>query len=147
MPDIDRRTVIASAGILTAAGALAACGASDAADTSTAPPAPTPPASQAPISGVTLFPAGEVPIGGGRVDDAQQVVVTQPMEGQFRGFSAICTHAGCLVTEVQDNEILCPCHGSLFSAEDGSVIRGPATEPLPPAQVGIADGNVVLGQA
>lgn len=41
----------------------------------------------------------------------------------FRGFSKICTHAGC-VTEVRNNRFECPCHGSIFS-NDGSVIRGP----------------------
>jgi Rieske Fe-S protein len=73
------------------------------------------------------------------------VVITQPSEGEVKAFSAICTHQGCLVSEVVDNEIVCPCHQSLFSAVDGSVIQGPATEPLPAAGITVDGGNVVLG--
>jgi Rieske Fe-S protein len=49
------------------------------------------------------------------------------------------------VSEVTNNEILCPCHGSLFSAEDGAVITGPATTGLAPVTVSVADNQVVLG--
>ena len=58
-----------------------------------------------------------------------QVVVTQPSEGVFTGFSAICTHQGCLVTSVADGVIDCPCHGSAFSISDGAVLSGPAPPP------------------
>ena len=83
--------------------------------------------------------------GGGVVLADQAVVVTQPQAGQFKAFSAICTHQGCLVSEVADNQILCPCHGSLFSAQDGSVLQGPATAPLPTAGITVDGGSVVLG--
>ena len=55
-----------------------------------------------------------------------KLVVTQPTEGEFKGFTAVCTHQGCTVGRVEDGEIRCPCHGSRFSAEDGSVVGGPA---------------------
>jgi len=48
------------------------------------------------------------------------------------------------VSEVVDNEIICPCHGSRFSATDGSVITGPATTPLTSAGVAVEGGSVVL---
>jgi Rieske Fe-S protein len=72
----------------------------------------------------------EVPVGGGKIYQAEKVVVTQPTKGDFKAFSAVCTHQGCVVAEVKDKDIDCTCHGSKFSITDGSVITGPATKPL-----------------
>ena len=44
--------------------------------------------------------------------------------------SDICTHAGCEVNYTASAmNLLCPCHGSLFSLT-GAVVRGPALRPL-----------------
>jgi len=72
----------------------------------------------------------DIPVGGGAIFDDQKIVVTQPTEGQFKAFTAVCTHQQCLVTGVADGGIDCSCHGSIFSIEDGSVVEGPAEEPL-----------------
>jgi Rieske Fe-S protein len=87
----------------------------------------------------------QVSVGSGVVYDGPKVVVTQPAEGDIRGFTAVCPHQGCLVSEVTNNEILCPCHGSLFSAQDGAVLVGPATTGLAPVDVSVVDDQVVLG--
>ena len=42
--------------------------------------------------------------------------------------SAKCTHSGCTVAW-QEDLFACPCHGSKFNP-DGSVVAGPASEPL-----------------
>ena len=74
--------------------------------------------------------ASEVPVGGGIVLAEHQLVLTQPEPGVFRAFAAVCTHQGCLVSEVSDGTINCACHGSRFSIADGSVVRTPAREAL-----------------
>jgi Rieske Fe-S protein len=71
----------------------------------------------------------EVPVGGGLILAEQKLVITQPTKGDFKGFTAVCTHQGCTVNNVTDT-INCPCHGSMFSIEDGSVVGGPAPSPL-----------------
>lgn len=71
-------------------------------------------------------------------------MVTQPTEGEFKAFSATCTHQGCLVTEVTDGGIDCACHGSIFSVEDGSVIEGPAEDPLPEMTVSVEGQDITV---
>lgn len=72
----------------------------------------------------------DIPVGGGVVRAEAGLVITQPEEGTFMGFSSLCTHQGCDVREVRKDGIFCACHGSLFSISDGSPTAGPASAPL-----------------
>jgi Rieske Fe-S protein len=94
-------------------------------------------------SGGGLVAAADVPVGGGVILEARKVVVTQPTEGQFRAFSAVCTHQSCTVASVRRGVISCPCHGSAFNVADGSVKNGPATRPLKEIAVAV-DGDQVV---
>jgi Rieske Fe-S protein len=91
-----------------------------------------------------LSPVADVPVGGGVVLADRDVVVTQPVSGTFKAFSATCTHQGCAVSEVANGTINCPCHGSRFAVADGTVTAGPATTPLPEKTVAVQDNAVVL---
>jgi Rieske Fe-S protein len=82
-------------------------------------------------------------VGSGVILKDQKVVVTQPAKGTFLAFSAVCTHLGCTVATISGDQIMCPCHGSVFSVKDGSVLGGPAPSPLPPVQVSVKGGQVV----
>jgi nitrite reductase/ring-hydroxylating ferredoxin subunit len=65
--------------------------------------------------------------------------------GRIRAISDRCSHRGCALHdgEINDGEtVTCPCHGSTFSLEDGSVLRGPATSPQPSFEVRTANGKV-----
>jgi Rieske Fe-S protein len=146
MKPLARRTVLVTGGALGAAVALAAWGGSGEGEAASSAPAPSDATgSGAAPAGEVLGPLDQVTVGSGVVYDGPKVVVTQPVEGDIRGFTAVCPHQGCLVSEVTNNEILCPCHGSLFSAEDGAVITGPATTGLAPVTVSVTDNQVVLG--
>jgi len=147
-----RRVVIAAGGA-GAAALLAGCG-GESGDSGGAAPPPTTAGGSSP----TAVPSGDappanalaktadIPVGGGKIFQAQKVVVTQPAAGQFKAFSAVCTHTGCLVGTVSGGTIQCPCHGSRYSIADGSVAAGPAPRPLPPKQVEVvADSIVVTG--
>jgi Rieske Fe-S protein len=95
-------------------------------------------------AGSVLAKATEIPVGGGKVFADQKIVVTQPQQGEFKAFSAVCTHQGCTVDTVKDGTIDCPCHGSQFKIADGAVANGPATKPLPPTKITVSAGQIRL---
>jgi len=159
----DRRSVLRCAAIAAMVGAsapiLAACGGGDS-TTGTGPatgsssgptsapttggstgPSSAPPSSAA--GGKVLGPVSDVPVGGGKVFTDAKVVVTQPTAGQFKGFSAVCTHQGNPIGSVQDGQIICPFHQSHFSITDGAPVSGPAATPLPAVNVAVEGANVV----
>jgi nitrite reductase/ring-hydroxylating ferredoxin subunit/uncharacterized membrane protein len=56
-----------------------------------------------------------------------------------------CSHRGCLLHEGDfsgENRVVCPCHGSTFSLEDGSVLHGPTTAPQPAYLTRVREGKV-----
>jgi Rieske Fe-S protein len=52
---------------------------------------------------------------------------------QLAVFSSTCPHLGCRINRAEGSEIVCPCHGSRFSAR-GEVLHGPARRGLQPLQ-------------
>ncbi|EKX66746.1 Rieske (2Fe-2S) protein [Streptomyces ipomoeae] len=94
--------------------------------------------------GEELARTADIPVGGGKIFKDQKVVVTQPEEGDFKAFSAVCTHRGCIVDNVSDKTINCVCHGSRFSITDGAVENGPATMPLPAEQITVSGNSIQL---
>ncbi|MFF5365123.1 Rieske (2Fe-2S) protein [Streptomyces scabiei] len=138
-----RRTVLATGAAGTAA-LLAGCGGQGGGDDGGGDTAEkSSPAGTGTDGGEELATTADIPVGGGKIFDEQKIVVTQPAEGDFKGFSAICTHMGCVVSSVSDETINCACHGSRFSITDGAVAHGPATRPLPAEKITVA-GNSIL---
>jgi Rieske Fe-S protein len=150
VPPPTRRTILrgaAVAGVAAISGvSLAGCGGDEATTagggttTTPAAPAETSVPASAPAggggaggggAGAGLAKTSEIPVGGGKIFQSEKVVVTQPTAGEFKAFSAVCTHQACTVASVSGGTINCPCHGSKFSIADGSVKNGPAQRPLP----------------
>lgn len=138
-------------GLAVAAGSglplLAACGgggdeAGTTGDSSDGSQSPTSDGASSAAPG-PLVATGKVPVNGGVILDAKKIVVTQPTDGTFKAFTAVCTHQACLVGMVKDGVISCPCHGSAYSAADGSVQNGPATRPLKEIAVTVQGDEVV----
>ncbi|MGW0702511.1 Rieske (2Fe-2S) protein [Streptomyces sp. NPDC002867] len=145
--DTRRRSVLA-AGAAGAVALVAGCGDGGDASTTEAPTegasTPTDNAQASAPSGEELARTADIPVGGGTVFKEQEVVVTQPAAGQFKAFSAICTHQRCTVGSVSDGLINCPCHDSKFRIEDASVAAGPATRPLPAKQITVEGDSILL---
>ena len=141
---VERRTVLQVSGVLAVGGVLAACGGGAGSEPSGAAAGAASEAAGAAGEGAAIALVGDVPVGGGVVNDEVAIVVTQPSDGSIKAFTAVCPHQGCLVSEVVDNEIICPCHDSRFSAVDGAVLQGPATEGLAAASVVVQGDSIVL---
>jgi Rieske Fe-S protein len=149
-----RRSMLAGVGLAGLAGTLAACGPNSTSSGSSGSGAsPAGGASSAAAAGsggsgqgaAALATTSEIPVDGGKIFASQKVVVTQPAAGEFKAFSAVCTHAGCTVDQVANGTIDCPCHGSQFSIKDGSVVSGPAPSPLPAQAIKVTGNNITLG--
>ncbi|TMR12978.1 Rieske (2Fe-2S) protein [Nonomuraea turkmeniaca] len=145
----SRRAVIAGVGAGGLALAITACGGST--DTATAGGATESSAPQASAAESSAAPAGgalaktaDIPVGGGTIFKDQKIVVTQPAEGEFKAFSAVCTHKGCLVSSVESSAIVCACHNSKFNIADGAVTGGPAEKPLPEQQIKVDGDQITL---
>ena len=119
---VTRRGVLAGAAAVGATAALAACGSDPSTDTGGS-------GQNNPVTVKT----SQVPVGSAAI--VGQVVVSQPTAGEFKAFSAVCTHQQCLVSRVQQDQIICTCHQSTYSAKDGSVLSGPAPRALFPRTV------------
>lgn len=146
-----RRALSGSAAVAVGVPLLAACGDDpdiSATDPATSSGSDSPDASSSPsdggaaAGGEVLASASDVPVGGCLVVPDAKVVVTQPTEGDFKAFTAVCTHQGCLVETSSDGEIPCPCHASRFSLEDGSPLGGPATAALAAVEITV-DGDSI----
>lgn len=144
MSNTTRRTLLTGAGAVGLTAALAGCAAYGDTGTDTGAAAPaaadtgnaatgatgTAGTAGAPAGGGGFAKTADIPVGGGKIFEDQKIVVTQPTAGQFKCFTAVCTHAGCVVGDVSGGTINCPCHGSKFKVADGSVANGPANKAL-----------------
>jgi Rieske Fe-S protein len=143
----SRRQSLAVAGVAAAGTAgLTACGdggAVEGAASSVASAASSAAASAAASAGAAID-AAQIPVGGGKVIEALKVVVTQPTAGDYKAFSAVCTHQACSVTTVEGGVITCPCHGSQFDAATGAVKKGPATKPLEAKSVSVGSDGITV---
>jgi len=162
-----RRGMLAGVGLVGLAGAITACssggssmsaavadpatssgmGASTATSAAASAPASASSAASGGMGGTAagaLAATSAIPVGGGKIFAAQTTVVTQPTAGEFKVFSAVCTHMGCIVNQIADGRIDCPCHGSEYSITDGAVLAGPAPKPLPAKPFKVTGDSIFL---
>ena len=73
--------------------------------------------------------------------DGSPDILIRQSDGSLTAFSAVCTHAGCTVG-YQGGEIVCPCHGGVYSAQTGQVVSGPPPAGLTPKRVVEQGGEI-----
>ncbi|WP_419993994.1 Rieske (2Fe-2S) protein [Streptomyces boninensis] len=141
-PNPARRTVLGTAAALAGTAALSACGQEDGSagqvqgegSGKAADPTPT-----------DLGPESAAPEKGAKIFKQQKVVLVREAGGGLKGFSAVCTHQGCTITNVKGEELVCPCHGSRFDTASGKPTHGPAQVPLKEVPVKVEGGKIIAG--
>jgi ubiquinol-cytochrome c reductase iron-sulfur subunit len=107
---------------------------------------------------LTVFPEGHV---GSFVSQtlliraSTQPIVTRPgretwAPAGYLAYSKVCTHAGCPISlyQQQFEQLLCPCHQSMFNILDGAEpVFGPAPRPLPQLPLYIDEQGYLRAQS
>lgn len=101
------------------------------------------------VASVTLpFTVDDVARNSGRIfkfGNKPGILIRTPT-GEFRAFSAICTHLDCIVQYRDDlSHIWCACHNGHYDLS-GLNISGPPPRPLPEFDVGIRGTQIVVSR-
>ena len=168
LTDQERRTVLIGAGFAAAvAGAAAVLSAAAAVvgrvvggvatsevthlstTTTSSTSTTTPPSTTTTTPGTVLGAANEVAVGSFATfeipSSGEPGIVIHPRRDEWLAYNAVCSHAGCTVTYMSANEqIVCPCHASIFDLESGDLISGPAYTGLAKLNVVERDGQLYL---
>ena len=63
---------------------------------------------------------------------ADHCILVRTAEDKYVAYSQKCTHLSCAVYYSRaSNKLECPCHKGFFAVDDGRVLAGPPTRPLP----------------
>ncbi|MBI5166619.1 MAG: ubiquinol-cytochrome c reductase iron-sulfur subunit [candidate division NC10 bacterium] len=97
---------------------------------------------------VEVASMAEIPVkvGAKKVAYANKPVwIIQPFAGDWRAYSAICTHLGCIVNWFPDRQqLISPCHNGIFDI-NGNVVSGPPPRPLPKYKIEVKGDKVYVG--
>jgi menaquinol-cytochrome c reductase iron-sulfur subunit len=79
------------------------------------------------------------------VNETQLAVYVLTEDGRdYAALSNVCTHLGCRVRWIGDeNRFICPCHNAAFG-KDGSVLLGPPPKPLDRFEVKLEDDQLFI---
>jgi nitrite reductase/ring-hydroxylating ferredoxin subunit len=95
------------------------------------------------VSRVDGFDEGEM-----KAFDVRGVrVAVAYVNGKFHAFDDTCTHLACSLAggDLEENVVICPCHGSEFDVRSGAVLQGPAREPVEVYETRVEGGNLEVG--
>jgi Rieske Fe-S protein len=130
-------------------GALQGCGGSPTSPASSSAASPLQSVSGTAVNGtvvLTIDAASPLAMAGNAAlvqSTLGNFLVTRTAQDSFTAVTAVCTHEACTVTGFENQTFVCPCHGSRYTTS-GTVVNGPATQPLRPFATAFANGVLTI---
>ena len=108
-------------------------------------PPPVPESSQSSVKAGTV---DELKPNSGKIfpfNNKPAILIRLP-NGQYRAFTAVCTHLQCTVQYREDFKLIwCACHNARFDL-NGNVVSGPPPAPLEAFEVFISGNDVIVSR-
>jgi 3-phenylpropionate/trans-cinnamate dioxygenase ferredoxin component len=78
--------------------------------------------------------------------EGREIALARLDDGTWTAFDNDCTHEECPLADgdLDEDRIVCYCHGSEFDVRTGEVLLGPADEPIAVYPVRVVDGRIEL---
>lgn len=97
---------------------------------------------------VTLAAASQAPADGevARYDVDGTAIAVANVGGALYAFDDTCTHKQCSLSEgdLEDTQVICPCHGGAFDVATGEVTAAPPTQPLSTYDLQVEDDKLQI---
>jgi Rieske Fe-S protein len=107
-----------------------------------------PPVAESTSRSVSAAKVGELKNNNGKIFKfgSRPALLVRTVEGEYRAFSAVCTHLNCTVQYREDlHEIWCACHNGLYDLE-GRNVSGPPPRPLEIFEVHVQGEDIVVSR-
>jgi cytochrome b6-f complex iron-sulfur subunit len=101
---------------------------------------------EANVNSIKVGPASDFPLNQGKIlkFGKKPVILVQLNAGEFKAFTATCTHLDCIVQYRQDTkQIWCACHNGVYDT-NGRNISGPPPRPLDEYKVNIVNNEIII---
>ena len=101
---------------------------------------------ESPAEWTAVYDEAQLPEGTPAMGRADKVdILLYKRNGRINAILDKCSHRGCGLHDGHINDgltVTCPCHGSTYRLDDGSVVKGPATSDQQAFEVRVRDGKV-----
>jgi Rieske Fe-S protein len=100
------------------------------------------------VSSVLAGTVDGIPPNSGKIINfgRKPVLLVRRQDGEFKAFSAVCTHLACNVQFRSDMGLIwCACHNGRYDL-NGRNIAGPPPRPLEPYRVDVKDDQVFVSK-
>ena len=75
-----------------------------------------------------------------------QKILLANINGNYYAIGNVCMHRGCQLSKgkLQDETVVCPCHGSTFDLKTGNFVKGPTKKPEPTYELKVENNDILI---